>query len=1101
MSEPEAPLDNLTLDFSAKDPVCGMTIDPPHARGKARYQGDLYFFCSPNCMQKFMASPAKYLAPAGESGAPAPAPPLPKKLDKDPVCGRSVGPSNAVSSAEYDGKLYHFCSRGCVERFRRYPKKYLEPAPKSVGMTGFVQLSNVPLQSGGTRKLAKDPVCGMNVDPTTAASSVTHGGETYYFCSRGCGEKFKAAPDKFLALSAPSTLTQGPASSAESKPAPTVAYVCPMDPEIRKDRPGPCPKCGMALEPDLPSASPKTQWTCPMHPQIVRDAPGACPICGMALEPMTATASAEDNPELRDMTRRFWISVAIGVPLLAFAMLRMMPRVSPLLHAGRFGNWIEFALATPVVLWCGWPFFVRGWASIKFRSPNMFTLIAMGVGVAYVYSAVATIVPQLFPPSPGAMSGPEVYFEAAAAIIALVLLGQVLELRARSRTSSAIRALLDLSPKLARIMRDDGAEYDVPLDQVKVGDKLRVRPGEKIPVDGTVLDGLSSVDESMVTGESIPIEKHAGDKVIGATVNGTGWLLMRAERVGSETMLAQIVKMVSEAQRSRAPIQRLVDKVAAWFVPIVLATAVITFIVWFMEGPEPHLANAIVNAVAVLIIACPCALGLATPVAIMVGTGRGARAGVLIKNAEALETLQRVDTLALDKTGTLTQGKPELMSVVAVGGETEERVVRLVASLERGSEHPLAAAVVEAAQANGLSLMPVDEFRSITARGVVGRVGGHEVAVGNEALLEELNIDSNERFVTGDDLSRADTERLVTEHDFSRADQGVNSQYPERSEIAGAAGDLAESRDLPTQPQSGGMGLGGGVSPRSSGEENASRRAATRLSDDANQGPIHVRVPDVGETPADPPAPTGAVQESPPLQRWENEPNIGVPRARHNDLEFLKSEADALRKEGQTVVFAAIDGRAAGILGIADPIKPEAIQAIRDLRAQGLCVVMLTGDNETTAAAVARQIGITDFEAGVLPETKADAIKKLQAQGRVVAMAGDGINDAPALAQAQVGIAMGTGTDVAMESAGITLLKGDLAALVRARRLSRAVMRNIRENLFFAFVYNSVGVPIAAGILYPKFGILLSPIIAAAAMSFSSVSVITNALRLRNTKL
>jgi P-type Cu+ transporter len=795
----------------------------------------------------------------------------------------------------------------------------------------------------------------------------------------------------------------------------------------------------------------------------------------MALEPMTPAVSADENPELRDMTRRFWTSVVIGIPLVAFAMLRMMPRMMPLLHAisPRFGNWIEFALATPVVLWCGWPFFVRGWASVKFRSPNMFTLIAMGVGVAYVYSTVATIAPQLFPPIEGvphpshlplvggwAMTGPEVYFEAAAAIIALVLLGQVLELRARSRTSSAIRALLDLSPKMARIMRDDGAEYDVPLDQVKPGDKLRVRPGEKIPVDGTVLDGLSSVDESMVTGESIAIEKHAGDKVIGATVNGTGWLLMRAERVGSETMLAQIVRMVSEAQRSRAPIQRLVDKVAAWFVPIVLATAVITFIVWFAKGPEPHLANAIVNAVAVLIIACPCALGLATPVAIMVGTGRGARAGVLIKNAEALETLQKVDTLALDKTGTLTQGKPELMSVVAVGGETEERVVRLVASLERGSEHPLAAAVVEAAQANGLSLMPVEEFRSVTGRGVVGRVGGHEVAVGNEALLQELNIDSNgdfvdsdqgfadsnERFVSGHDV------RFVTGHDFSRADKGANSHYPERSEIAGAAGDLAESRDQPSQPQSGGVELGGGVSPRSSGEENTSRRAATRLSDDANLG-------------------------------------------------SLKSQADALRKDGQTVVFAAIDGRPAGILGIADPIKPEAVQAIRDLRAQGLRVVMLTGDNETTAAAVARQIGITDFEAGVLPETKADAIKKLQAQGRIVAMAGDGINDAPALAQAQVGIAMGTGTDVAMESAGITLLKGDLAALVRARRLSRAVMRNIRENLFFAFVYNSVGVPIAAGILYPEFGILLSPIIAAAAMSFSSVSVITNALRLRNTRL
>ena len=1159
MSEPEAPLQNLSLDFSAKDPVCGMVVDPPQARGKARYLGDLYFFCSPSCMQKFMASPGKYLASAGESAAAPLAAPLPRKLDKDPVCGRTVDPANAVSTAEHDSKLFHFCSRGCAERFRRYPKKYLEPAPKSVGMTGFVQLSTVPLQAGGTRKLATDPVCGMNVDPTTAASTVAHAGNTYYFCSRGCGEKFKAAPDKFLAPPAASSLTQiqapTPALSTATANKPAAAYVCPMDPEIRQDRPGPCPKCGMALEPEFPTAPAKTQWTCPMHPQIVRDAPGACPICGMALEPMTA-ASENENPELRDMTRRFWTSVVIAIPLVAFAMLRMMPRMTtllPALHAitPRLGNWIEFALATPVVLWCGWPFFQRGWASVKFRSPNMFTLIAMGVGVAYIYSAIATLAPSLFPSREGMGGQPDVYFEAAAAIIALVLLGQVLELRARSRTSSAIRALLDLSPKMARIMRDDGAEYDVPLDQVQVGDKLRVRPGEKIPVDGTVLDGLSSVDESMVTGESIPIEKHAGDKVIGATVNGTGWLLMRAERVGSETMLAQIVRMVSEAQRSRAPIQRLVDKVAAWFVPVVLATAVITFIVWFVEGPEPHLANAMVNAVAVLIIACPCALGLATPVAIMVGTGRGARAGVLIKNAEALETLQKVDTLALDKTGTLTQGKPELMSVVAVGGETEERVVRLVASLERGSEHPLAAAVVEAALANGMSLMPAEQFRSITGRGVVGRVAGHTVVVGNEALLEELNIGSNESFVTGDDLSGtdderfvtghdfspadderfvtghdfspadderfvtghdfspadderfvtghdfspADNERLVTGHDFSPADQPSNPHSPERASAREGPGtisregvvpseertpstmchperseaesmdllsaptgtnasssDSAESRDLPNQPQSGGMELGGGVSPRSSGEENSSRGAAARLREDP-------------------------------------------------DFAQLKSQADALRKDGQTVVFAAIDGRAAGILGIADPIKPEAVQAIRDLRAQGLRVVMLTGDNETTAAAVARKIGITDFEAGVLPETKADAIKKLQQQGRVVAMAGDGINDAPALAQAQVGIAMGTGTDVAMESAGITLIKGDLAALVRARRLSRAVMANIRENLFFAFVYNSVGVPIAAGILYPKFGILLSPIIAAAAMSLSSVSVITNALRLRNTKL
>jgi Cu+-exporting ATPase len=949
MSGPEVPLENLTLDFSAKDPVCGMTVDPPQARGKARYQGDTYFFCSPGCMQKFMASPAKYLPPTSESATAAAGQPAPKTkpLDKDPVCGMSVDPSHAASTAEHEGKLYHFCSRGCAEKFRRDPKRYLQPGPKSVGMTGFVQLGSSPVQIAGPS------VPQVRVPPLHAAVPQVH--------------------------VLPLDVNLG-----------SNAFVCPMDPEVRQDRPGACPKCGMALEPELPIAPSKTQWTCPMHPEIVRDQPGSCPICGMALELKTVAASTKENPELRDMTRCFWTSVLLGIPLIAFAMLRMTPRMGPLFHAvsPRLGNWIEFVLATPIVLWCGWPFFVRGWASVKFRSPNMFTLIAMGVGVAYVYSAVATVAPQLFPPSRQGMGGlPDVYFEAAAAIIALVLLGQVLELRARSRTSSALRALLDLSPKMARIMSDDGSEFDVSLDQVKVGDHLRVRPGEKIPVDGSVLDGLSSVDESMVTGESIPIEKHAGDKVIGATVNGTGWLLMRAERVGSETLLAQIVKMVSEAQRSRAPIQRLADKVAAWFVPSVLAVALITFVVWLLKGPEPHLANAIVNAVAVLIIACPCALGLATPMAIMVGTGRGARAGVLIKNAEALETLQKVDTLALDKTGTLTQGKPELMSVIAVGGETEERVVRLVASLERGSEHPLAAAIVEAAEANKLSLMPTDEFRSLTGRGVVGRVGGHEVAAGNEALLGELNIDTE------------------------------------------------------TAPQ------------------------------------VHV----------------------PPL-RSDSVPQVHVPPLDVN-LGSLKSQADALRKAGQTVVFAAVDGRAAGILGIADPIKPEAAKAVRDLRAEGLRVVMLTGDNETTAAAVARQLGISDYQAGILPDRKADAIKKLQQQGRVVAMAGDGINDAPALAQAQVGIAMGTGTDVAMESAGITLLKGDLAALVRARRLSRAVMRNIRENLFFAFIYNSVGVPIAAGILYPKFGILLSPIIAAAAMSFSSVSVITNALRLRNAKL
>ena len=931
-----------------------MSVDPGKARGSAQYHGMTYYFCSPGCMHRFVSDPAKFItdafwpatAEAADSLVPA------RKVHKDPVCGMTVDPFKAAASIEHAGRLYHFCCKGCAEKFSAGPAKFLSSSHKPGGMNAPIQIGGVPTQP--TPKPERDPVCGMNVDKSRAAATVTHEGATYYFCCRGCADKFKSDPQKYLAEGSDAP----PLTTIAPEPVSTATYVCPMDPEVRRSGPGACPKCGMALEPEIPLATMRTRWTCPMHPEIVRDEPGSCPICGMALEAMTVTAAEEENPELRDMTRRFWWSVALGIPLVAFAMLHMGPLVH--LISPALGNWIEFLLATPVVLWCGRPFFERGWASVKFRSPNMFTLIAMGVGVAYLYSAVATVVPQLFPPSLRTMHGmPAVYFEAAAAIVALVLLGQVLELKARSRTSSAIRALLDLSPKMARLMRDDGSEYDVPLEQVQVGDKLRVRPGEKIPTDGVVVDGLSAVDESMITGESIPTEKRAGDRVIGATVNGTGWLLVRAERVGSETVLAQIVQMVSNAQRSRAPIQRLADKVAAYFVPTVLAVALITFIVWLTIGPEPRLANAIVNAVAVLIIACPCALGLATPMAIMVGTGRGARAGILIKNAEALETFQKVDTIALDKTGTLTQGKPELMNVLAFGGETEERVVRLAASLERGSEHPLGAAIVEAAQANRLGLIPPDGFRSLTGKGIVGIVGGHEVAVGNEKLFDELAIDSTE----------------------------------------------------------------------------------------------------------------------------------------------LKSNAEAMRLEGETVVYVSVDGRAAGLLGIADPLKPEAADAVRDLQKEGLRVVMLTGDSETTASAVARKLGISAFEAGVLPDHKADVVKKLQEQGRTVAMAGDGINDAPALAQANVGIAMGTGTDVAMESAGVTLLKGDLRALVRARRLSKAVMRNIKENLFFAFVYNSIGVPIAAGILYPKFGWLLSPIIAAAAMSFSSVSVITNALRLRNAKL
>jgi Cu+-exporting ATPase len=819
----------------------------------------------------------------------------------------------------------------------------------------------------------KDPVCGMNVNPATAKHHVEHAGKSVYFCCAPCAEKFKANPEKYLTGAA-----RPPSSSLValhipvSRPAPTVpvvanpgsatqtTYVCPMCPEVLASKPGPCPKCGMALEPTIPLAATRTEYTCPMHPQIVRPGPGFCPICGMALEPRTVTATEEENPELRDMTRRFWISLILTIPLLTIAMVDMLPGM-PIEHALPAGwlPWIELLLATPVVLWGGWPFFQRGWASLVNRSTNMFTLIAMGTGVAYLFSLTATIFTSVFPASFRDMSGnPPVYFEAAAAIVTLVLLGQVLELRARSRTGAAIRALLDLSPKTARILRD-GTEQDIPLDQVKPGDRLRVRPGEKIPVDGVVLEGTSIVDESMITGESMPVTKEPGSRVIGATVNATGSFVMRAEHVGSETLLARIVQMVSQAQRSRAPIQRLADRVAAWFVPAVIGIAVLTFIVWAFLGPEPRLAHALVNAVAVLIIACPCALGLATPMAIMVGTGRGARAGVLIKNAEALEILEKVDTLVFDKTGTLTEGKPTVESVVGATGGNETELVRLAASLEQGSEHPLGSAIVAAAKENNIPMAGVSEFQSQPGLGISGKVDGTTVAVGNEKFFQQTSI----------------------------------------------------------------------------------------------------------------------------------------------SFDALMETAGNLRHNGQTVVFVAVDGRPAGLIGIADPIKPSTAQALRDLRAAGLRIVMLTGDSRGTAEAVAAKLGIDDFEAEILPDKKSEVVRRLQQEGRTVAMAGDGINDAPALAQANVGIAMGTGTDVAMESAGVTLVKGDLAGIVRARKLSQATMRNIRQNLFFAFIYNLLGVPIAAGVLYPFFGLLLSPILAAAAMSFSSVSVITNSLRLRKTEL
>jgi Cu+-exporting ATPase len=800
-----------------------------------------------------------------------------------------------------------------------------------------------------------DPVCGMKLSPEKAAASMNHAGRTWYFCAQGCKTKFEANPGKYDGSQAAplTTISAAPKNQASAQ------YTCPMHPEVLSPKPGACPKCGMALEPTQPSPAEHIEYTCPMHPQIVRDGPGSCPICGMALEPRTVTASAA-NPELISMTRRLWIGAVLTLPLLAVMVSDVLPG-HPLQHLlpGRLLGWMELILATPVVLWGGWPFFERGWASIVHRSLNMFTLIAIGSGAAYLYSVVAVLAPGLFPATFRDASGNlGLYFEAAAVITVLVLVGQVLELRARSQTGGAIQALLGLAPKTARRISSDGNEADVPVSEIAVSDLLRIRPGEKVPVDGVVTEGRSSVDESMVTGEPIPVEKITGDEVVGGTINGTGSLVMKAERVGSATLLAQIVKMVSEAQRSRAPIQRLADRVASYFVPAVLAAAAITFAVWAMFGPQPRYAHALVNAVAVLIIACPCALGLATPMSIMVATGRGAREGILVRNAEALETMEKVNTLIVDKTGTLTEGKPKVSTILATEGIDQSRLLQTLASLERESEHPLAAAILAAAKQKKLDLLPVADFQSLTGKGVSGTIQGIHVSAGNVVLMHDL---------------------------------GASSQAMER-------------------------------------------------------------------------------------------------------------EAEALRQQGQTVMFVAWDGRLAGLVGVADPIRDSTPQAIEELKREGIKVVMVTGDNRTTAAALAQKLGI-EFEAEVLPAQKAEAVKKYQLQGAVVAMAGDGVNDAPALAQANVGIAMGTGTDVAMESGAIVLVKGDLRGILKARRLSQRAMGNIRQNLFFAFIYNALGVPLAAGILYPFLGLLLNPMIAAAAMSFSSVSVITNALRLRQARL
>ncbi|MDC8802695.1 heavy metal translocating P-type ATPase [Halomonas pacifica] len=799
--------------------------------------------------------------------------------------------------------------------------------------------------------MAKDPVCGMSVDPASA-ESVEHRGERYHFCSKQCAEHFREDPDAVLAAT----------SAAASKPSGKANYFCPMCSGVESDEPGECPKCGMALEPVKPQPSSRVQYTCPMHPEVRQDEPGDCPKCGMALEP-TRVSGEERSAEFLDMFRRFWVGGLLTLPVLFVAMGSMLPGIGPwldeVLPAGG-GHWIELIFATPVVLWAGWPFFLRGWRSLVSRNLNMFTLIALGVGAAYGYSVVATLAPGIFPATFRDADGSVgVYFEAAAVIVVLILLGQVIEARAREKTGSALRAILDLAPPTARRIDAEGNDEEVSLDELCTGDRLRVRPGDKVPVDGEVLEGHSTLDESMVTGESLPVEKREGDTVIGGTVNGQGSLVMRADKVGEDTVLSQIAEMVAEAQRSQPPVQRLADVVAGYFVPAVVTVAILAFIAWGIWGPPPAMAYAVIAAVSVLIIACPCALGLATPMSIQVGVGRGARAGVLIKNAEALERFEKVDTLVVDKTGTLTEGKPRVVSLEPVSGSDETQLLQLAGSLERGSEHPLAEAIVSAAQEHHVELSDASDFEAVTGMGVTGRVEGRELALGNARLLETRGVEARE---------------------------------------------------------------------------------------------------------------------------WTQ-------------------RAETLQAEGQTVMFLVADDQVMGLIGVADPIKETTAQAIRTLKEDGLRLVMLTGDNRTTAEAVARQLGIDEIEADVLPEDKGRIVREHREAGRVVAMAGDGVNDAPALAEADVGIAMGTGTDVAIQSAGVTLVRGDLSGIVRSRHLSRRVMRNIRQNLFFAFVYNSLGVPLAAGVLFPFTGWLLSPIYAAAAMSLSSVSVIANALRLRAAKL
>ena len=837
----------------------------------------------------------------------------------DPVCSMTVDPAKA-GAVEHRGKTYYFCCKHCAAKFQAEPAKYTEAAI--------------------------DPVCGMKVEPANAAAEIEHAGRRYFFCSKHCAARFQADPAKYAKAPEPAP----PA-------APSTKYTCPMHPEIVQVGPGSCPKCGMALVPMIPAVPRVAEYTCPMHPEVRSDRPGNCPKCGMALVPVAG--AEEDNAELRDLTRRFWVSAALSIPLLFVTLAPMLGVTLPLGLGAAARGYFELALATPVVLWGGWPFFHKFWLSLKNRSPNMYTLIGLGVGLAYLYSIAAVVAPGLFPAELLEHDGRVgTYFEAAAVIVTLVMVGEVMQLRALGQTSHAIRQLLALAPNTA-LRIENGHEREVPLSEIHVGDKLRVRPGEKIPVDGAVLEGSSHVDESMISGEPVPVHKKPGDKLTGGTINGKGSLVMRTERIGSDTLLARIVHMVAEAQRTKAPVQRLADTVAEYFVEVVVAIAILTALAWFFFGPEPRLNYALVNAVAVLIIACPCALGLATPISITVAMGQGAINGILFRNAAAIEKLREVDTLVVDKTGTLTVGRPELVDLVTAPGIQENGALQLIASLERASEHPLAQAIVNGAEERKLALQPAENFQSITGQGVQGIVAGRRVAVGSRRFMESLG---------------------------------------------------------------------------------------------------------------------------------------SVPQA-------LAERADALRAQGKTALFAAIDQRVAAVIAVTDPIKETSAEAVKSLQSLGVKIVMLSGDSRKTAEAVGRQLGIDEVIGEVLPEQKLEKVKALQAQGRVVAMAGDGINDAPALAQANVGIAMGTGTDVAIESAGVTLVKGDLRGIAKAIRLSHATMRNVKQNLFFAFVYNALGVPLAAGVLYPFFGLLLSPIFAGAAMAMSSVSVVSNALRLRRARI